>query len=53
MISYFASGSYEIGVHIADVSLFIAEYTALDKVAASRATSVYLVQKVPTSEITK
>ena len=53
MISYFASGSYEIGVHIADVSFFIEEYTALDKVAASRATSVYLVQKVPTSEVTK
>lgn len=39
-------GNYEIGVHIADVSFFIDEHSALDKVASDRATSVYLVQKV-------
>jgi DIS3-like exonuclease 2 len=39
-------GFYEIGVHIADVSFFVEPNTALDKVAADRATSVYLVQKV-------
>eukprot|EP00794_Sanderia_malayensis_P004691 gene4691-5306_t len=39
-------GNFEVGVHIADVSYFIEEDNALDKMAASRATSVYLVQKV-------
>ncbi|XP_071480286.1 DIS3-like exonuclease 2 [Diadema antillarum] len=39
-------GIYEVGVHIADVSYFVKEDTALDKVASHRATSVYLVQKV-------
>lgn len=37
---------YEIGVHIADVSYFLAEKTALDDEAWNRATSIYLVQKV-------
>jgi exoribonuclease R len=37
---------FEVGVHIADVSYFLAEDTALDAEAALRATSVYLVQKV-------
>lgn len=35
-----------MGVHIADVSYFVPEGSPLDKVAAERATSVYLVQKV-------
>ncbi|KAK7481369.1 hypothetical protein BaRGS_00027325 [Batillaria attramentaria] len=39
-------GVYEVGVHIADVSYFVTEGTKLDDVAQSRATSVYLVQKV-------
>ncbi|XP_056355046.1 DIS3-like exonuclease 2 isoform X2 [Oenanthe melanoleuca] len=39
-------GNLEVGVHIADVSYFVQEETALDKVASERATSVYLVQKV-------
>ena len=39
-------GVYEVGVHIADVSYFVKEGTALDQVASERATSVYLVQKV-------
>lgn len=38
-----------MGVHIADVSHFIPEGSSLDKVAAERATSVYLVQKVQIS----
>ncbi|XP_077415346.1 DIS3-like exonuclease 2 isoform X2 [Vanacampus margaritifer] len=39
-------GNYELGVHIADVSYFVEEGNALDKIASRRATSVYLVQKV-------
>lgn len=39
------NGNIEIGVHIADVSHFIRPGTALDKEAASRATTVYLVDK--------
>lgn len=38
-----------MGVHIADVSYFVLEETALDRVASERATSVYLVQKVGTT----
>ncbi|XP_066911214.1 DIS3-like exonuclease 2 [Clytia hemisphaerica] len=41
-----ADGLYEVGVHIADVSYFIEQNTALDDVASQRATSVYLAQKV-------
>ncbi|XP_066883276.1 DIS3-like exonuclease 2 isoform X2 [Kogia breviceps] len=41
-----ADGNFEVGVHIADVSYFVPEGSSLDKVAAERATSVYLVQKV-------
>jgi len=37
---------YQVGVHIADVSYFIDQGNALDKEASSRATSVYLAQKV-------
>ncbi len=39
-------GVYEVGVHIADVSHFITPGSPLDKMAADRATSVYLVQRV-------
>ena len=39
-------GGYEVGVHIADVSFFVAEGNELDAEAAARATSVYLVQRV-------
>ncbi|XP_040609052.1 DIS3-like exonuclease 2 isoform X1 [Mesocricetus auratus] len=39
-------GTFEVGVHIADVSYFVPEGSSLDVVAAERATSVYLVQKV-------
>ncbi|HEX8993943.1 MAG TPA: VacB/RNase II family 3'-5' exoribonuclease, partial [Candidatus Paceibacterota bacterium] len=36
-------GTYEVGVHIADASFFVAEGTALDEEAQKRGTSVYLV----------
>eukprot|EP00727_Mastigamoeba_balamuthi_P013195 m51a1_g8499 putative dis3-like exonuclease 2 (1216) ;mRNA; f:45904-49888 len=39
-------GTWEVGVHIADVSWFVRPGTALDRSAAARATSVYLVQRV-------
>ncbi|MBY0478433.1 MAG: ribonuclease R [Chitinophagaceae bacterium] len=39
-------GSYEIGVHIADVSYYVQPATALDDEAYSRATSVYLPDRV-------
>ena len=40
------NGNYEIGIHIADVSYYIKEDSLLDKEAFSRATSVYLVDRV-------
>jgi ribonuclease R len=39
------SGLSEVGVHIADVSEYVRPGTALDREAASRATSVYLVDR--------
>ena len=38
-------GTYDVGVHIADVSYFVKPNTALDKDARKKATSVYLVQR--------
>ncbi|EGO27535.1 hypothetical protein SERLADRAFT_346957, partial [Serpula lacrymans var. lacrymans S7.9] len=38
-------GTYDIGIHIADVSYFVKPNTALDRDARKRATSVYLVQR--------
>ncbi|MBF6608422.1 MAG: ribonuclease R [Flavobacterium sp.] len=40
------NGNYEIGIHIADVSFYLEEGTALDDEAYNRATSVYLVDRV-------
>ncbi|KAJ6635843.1 Exosome complex exonuclease RRP44 [Pseudolycoriella hygida] len=40
-----SNGNLEVGVHIADVSHFIRPGNALDKEAALRATTVYLVDK--------
>jgi protein SSD1 len=38
-------GTYEVGIHVADVSHFVKPNTALDRDARKRATSVYLVQR--------
>lgn len=38
-------GTYDVSVHIADVSYFVKPNTALDRDARKRATSVYLVQR--------
>ena len=38
-------GSYDVGVHIADVAFFVKPNTPLDRDARKRATSVYLVQR--------
>lgn len=40
------NGLYEIGVHIADVSHYVEQGTALDEVAYKKATSVYLPDRV-------
>ncbi len=39
------NNDYEIGIHIADVSHFVIEKTALDKEALKRGTSIYLVDR--------
>lgn len=38
-------GTYDVSIHIADVSHFVKPNTALDRDAKKRATSVYLVQR--------
>jgi ribonuclease R len=45
-IRQLANGNWEVGVHIADVSHFVKEGTALDKEAFERSTSVYLPDRV-------
>ncbi|KAI7900875.1 uncharacterized protein BX663DRAFT_515563 [Cokeromyces recurvatus] len=39
------NGNWEVGVHIADVTYFVKPGMAMDKEAANRGTSVYLVDK--------
>ncbi|CAA21102.1 exosome 3'-5' exoribonuclease subunit Dis3 [Schizosaccharomyces pombe] len=39
------NGNYEVGVHIADVTHFVKPNTSMDSEAASRGTTVYLVDK--------
>jgi len=43
---YLENGNYSIGVHIADVSHYVAEDSALDREAMIRGNSVYLVDRV-------
>lgn len=45
-IKQIAEQIYEIGVHIADVSYFVPELSAVDYYARQRTTSVYLVDRV-------
>lgn len=40
------NGNFRVGVHIADVSYYVREKTALDEEAFQRGTSVYLVDRV-------
>ena len=45
-IEYLENGNYKLGVHIADVTAYMPIDTVLDVEAYSRATSIYLVDRV-------
>lgn len=45
-IQRLANGLYRLGVHIADVSYYVTENTAIDKEAQERSTSIYPVDRV-------
>lgn len=45
-IQWMEDGTYEIGIHIADVTHYVKPGTALDQEARQRSTSVYLVDRV-------
>jgi len=39
------NGNFEVGIHIADVTFFVKEGSAIDKEASRRGTSIYLVDR--------
>lgn len=45
-VEHLENGQIEVGIHIADVSHYVRPGSALDKEAAARTTSVYLVDRV-------
>ena len=45
-LKHLDNGNWEVGVHIADVTHYVTPGTIIDKEAAERATSVYLVDRV-------
>ncbi|PKP29545.1 MAG: ribonuclease R [Bacteroidetes bacterium HGW-Bacteroidetes-17] len=45
-IQKLASGNWEVGVHIADVSHYVEQNSTIDKEALNRGTSIYLVDRV-------
>ncbi|CAO3653271.1 unnamed protein product [Cunninghamella echinulata] len=45
-VTQLEDGNFEVGVHIADVSYFLKQFTQLDHEAKDRATSTYLVDRV-------
>ncbi len=45
-IKLLPNGNFELGVHIADVSYYVTEGSALDREAVSRGTSVYVTDRV-------
>ncbi|KAF8026621.1 hypothetical protein BT93_F3188 [Corymbia citriodora subsp. variegata] len=44
-IEILSTGTYRVGVHVADVSYFVKPDTALDSEAQSRSTTVYMLQR--------